>query len=438
VEGAGAGLASLPVMTMPLWEEPPAPTPARPVTLVRLAGELARAVGGIGEVAVEGEVHRPRTTPSGWTFFTLRDRAAQVDVKVPRKHAARCRAVNGERVRVTGTIEWTPDRGQVHLSATEVVPVGAGAIAALLEATRRSLGAAGLLDRPRRSLPLLPRCIAVVCGADAAVRKDIESVVAHRYPGYPVHFEETTVSGPSAPGAIVAAIGRAAVVPGADVVIVARGGGDPVSLLPWSSEEVCRAVAACPVPVVSAIGHDGDRPLCDEVADLRCGTPSIAAAAVVPHRAELQAAADGLRQDAAVCMAERLAARRRDLAPLDASAAVAAGLERALGRLERGADRLGHAHPRRRVEAAAQHLAALDWRRPTGEVLGRAAGRLAAEGRHLRALAPGRVLERGYAVVRTADGTVVRRADTVAPGERIQVRVAAGALTARVEEVDRD
>lgn len=436
----GAGLASLPSMSVPpiqgpLWEEPPEPARARTVTLVRLAGELARAMGGLGEVAVEGEVHRPRTTPSGWTFFTLRDRAAQVDVKVARKHAARCRAVAGERVRVTGTVEWTPDRGQVHLAATEVVPVGEGAIAALLEATRQALGAAGLLGRPRRPLPLLPVCIGVVCGADAAVRADIESVVDHRFPSYPVHFEETTVSGPAAPTSIVAAIGRAAVRPGVEVVIVARGGGDPVSLLPWSSEEVCRAVAACPVPVVSAIGHDGDRPLCDEVADHRAGTPSIAAAAVVPHRAELQAALDGLAERAATATDERLAEQDRRLAPLDASAAVAAGLDRARARVERGGQRLTDAHPRRRVALAAQQLAALDWRRPTGEILGRAAGRLAAEGRHLRALAPTRVLERGYAVVRTPDGTVVRRADAVTAGDRLQVRLAAGALTTRVEEV---
>jgi exodeoxyribonuclease VII large subunit len=422
-------------MTMPLWEEPPAPARTRTVTLVRLAGELARAVGGIGAVAVEGEVHRPRTTPSGWTFFTLRDRAAQVDVKVARKHAAHCRAVAGERVRVTGGVEWTPDRGQLHLAATEVVPVGAGAIAALLAATRQALGVAGLLDRPRRPLPLLPACIGVVCGAEAAVRADIESVVAHRFPGYPVHFEETTVSGPAASTSIVAALGRVATRPGVEVVIVARGGGDPVSLLPWSSEEVCRAVGACPVPVVSAIGHDGDRPLCDEVADLRSGTPSIAAAAVVPHRAELAAAADGLLARAATSVDARLGERERQLAPLDASVAVGAGLERARTRLGRGGERLAGAHPRRRLDDAGRRLGAADWRRPTGEILGRAAGRLEAEGRHLRALSPGRVLERGYAVVRTAGGAVVRSAATVGAGDRLAVRLAAGALTARVEEV---
>ena len=123
----------------------------------------------------------------------------------------------------------------------------------------------------------MPRAIGVLCGTDAAVRKDIESVVAARFPGYPLAIEETTVSGPGAALCIIEALARLARRPGVDVVVLARGGGDATALLPWSDEELCRAVAACPVPVVSAIGHEADRPLCDEVADLRCGTPSIAA-----------------------------------------------------------------------------------------------------------------------------------------------------------------
>ncbi|MDQ2728754.1 MAG: exodeoxyribonuclease VII large subunit, partial [Actinomycetota bacterium] len=314
-------------MTLPLWEEVPGPSPARPVTLIRLAGEVARSLGQLGQVAVEGEVHRPTTSRGGWVFFVLRDRAAQMDVKVPRKHVARCRAVSGERARVTGTVEWTADRGQVHLVAVEVVPVGAGAVAALLAETRKTLADAGLLARPHRGWPMLPERIGVVCGSDAAVRADIESVIADRFPGYPVIFEETTVSGPSAPGAIVAALSRVSVRPGVRVVIVARGGGDPTSLLPWSSEEVCRAVAACAVPVVSAIGHDGDRPLCDEVADLRCGTPSIAAAAVVPSRTELSTALDALAARAVQSLGDRTDRSARRLAGNDASVAVTAGLE---------------------------------------------------------------------------------------------------------------
>src|ERR1700733_14966845 len=115
-------------MTMRLWNEP-SDTAPRQVTLIRLAGEVARALGGVGRIAVEGEVHRPTTSRGGWVFFTLRDRAAQIDVKVPAAHARRSRTVHGERVCVVGGLQWANDRGQVHLVAEEVIPVGQGAIA---------------------------------------------------------------------------------------------------------------------------------------------------------------------------------------------------------------------------------------------------------------------------------------------------------------------
>ena len=416
---------------MPLFD--PAPPPrARPVTLIRLAGELARFAGTVGCVAVEGEVHRPTTSRGGWIFFTLRDRAAQMDVKVPRSRAARCRVVGGERVCVVGVLDWTADRGQLHLKAEEVTPVGAGAIAALLAETRRRLAAGGLLDRPRRTLPVLPACIGVVCGTDAAVRKDIESVIATRFAGYPVYFEETTVSGPGAALTIIEALARVAARPGVDVVIVARGGGDATSLLPWSDEEVCRAVAACPVPVVSAIGHDGDRPLCDEVADVRCATPSLAASTVVPERLALHGRLDAGLRVAASALEGRFVDAGHRLGAVDTGRALDAGVTAAATRLQSSGRRLGDAHPRRQLEVCRRRLGALDWRRPTGEVLGRAAGRLEAGRRHLWALDPRRVLERGFAVATGPDGTVIRAATTVAPGDAVAVRVAVGSFSAVV------
>lgn len=392
----------------------------------------------MGLVAVEGEVHRPTTSKGGWVFFGLRDRAAQIDVKVPRANARRCRAVAGERVCVVGHLEWSPDRGQMHLAADEVVPVGAGAIAALLADTRRRLAADGLTDRPRRRLPLLPACIGVVCGAEAAVRKDIESVVADRFPAYPVHFEETTVSGPGAAGSILEALRRVSSRPGVEVVILARGGGDAASLLPWSDEDVCRAVASSPVAIVSAIGHDGDRPLCDEVADLRCGTPSIAAAAVVPDRARLHDALDRTRREAAGALAGRLVAALRCSEALDTSAAEAfkTAIMRTEARALAARHRLVLVHPSRRLDACRRRLEVPDWRRSAGEVIGHAAGRLEAEGRHMKALSPQRVLERGYAVVTARGGGVLRAAGEVAVGEELGIRLASGRLRARVLEAE--
>ncbi|HZD65237.1 MAG TPA: exodeoxyribonuclease VII large subunit, partial [Acidimicrobiales bacterium] len=160
----------------------------RRLSLVRLTSEIARSVAQVGRVATEGEVVRPSVRPSGRIWFTLRDRAVQLTVVCPPARARRCRVVHGERVGVTGTLSWSADRGDLRLVADEVVPVGEGAIVAALAETRARLAADGLLDRPRRPLPVLPAAIGVVCGADAAVRADIESVVAVRYPGYPVVF----------------------------------------------------------------------------------------------------------------------------------------------------------------------------------------------------------------------------------------------------------
>lgn len=420
-------------MTLPLFDDQ-LPRAPRQVTLVRLSGEIARSLVGIGRIAVEGEVYRPTTSRGGWVFFTLRDRAAQIDVKVPAASARRSRIVAGERVSVVGSLQWANDRGQLNLAAEEVTPVGAGAIAALIAETRRVLAAEGLLDRPRRPIPLLPAVVAVVCGSDAAVRKDIESVAAARCPGYPLHFEETTVSGPGAALTIVEALRAAVARRGVEVVILARGGGDAPSLLPWSSEEVCRAVADCPVPVVSAIGHEGDRPLCDEVADLRCGTPSLAATQVLPDLAALERAAGAMLLRAASAAAAVVRQADGRLAAVDTSRSLREGLARASSRLEVGGLRLAGLHPASRLEAAESRLNALGWRRFTWEALGRADGRLGSELRQLEALSPQRTLERGYSVVTGPDGRVVRAAAQVSPGDTVGVTLAEGRLAATVTE----
>jgi exodeoxyribonuclease VII large subunit len=419
---------------MRLFDTDPGPGAPRPVTLVRLSGEIARSLVAIGRIAVEGEVYRPTTSRGGYVFFTLRDRVAQIDVRVAPVAVRRSRIAAGERVSVVATLQWSNERGHLQLVAEEVLPVGAGAIAAMVAATRSRLAAEGLLERPRRLLPVLPAVVGVLCGTEAAVRKDIESVVVARCPGYPVIFHETTVSGPSASMTIVEGIDALASRPGVEVIILARGGGDAPSLLPWSTEEVCRAVAACPVPVVSAIGHEGDRPLCDEVADLRCGTPSLAATTVLPDLADLARTVDAVLARAATALAVRLDAGGRRLAAVDVGRALDGGLGLAATRLERTTIRLGGLNPAARVEAADTRLARLDWKRAFWEAVGRCDGRLRAEGRHLHALSPQRTLERGYAVLTGPDGSVLRSPTQVRPGDEIRARLAAGSVTATIVE----
>jgi exodeoxyribonuclease VII large subunit len=396
------------------------PTDAGPrrVSLVRLSREIAQAVAPVGVVAVEGEVHRPSRGASGRIWFTLRDRTVQIAVTCPATRARRCRAVAGERVCVTGRLEWTTEQGRLQLVADEVTPVGAGAVAAAIADARRRLDSDGLLGGRRRPVPRLPALIAVICGTEAAVRADIESVVAARYPGYPVEFTEVTVSGPGAAEAVIRALetldGRDEV----EVIVLARGGGDAPQLLPFSDEQLCRAIAGSCTPVVSAIGHDGDRPLCDEVADLRCGTPSLAAAAVVPDRAALESELERFELAVDAGWEQRLAGARRALDGIDLHGALAAGVEVARRRLDHAAGRVEALHPGRRLRDAA--------------------GLLESHRLRLEALSPVRVLERGYAVVRAADGSVVRRAGQLAAGDRIAVQLAEGRLGARVEEVDGD
>jgi exodeoxyribonuclease VII large subunit len=374
-------------------------------------------MAAVGRVSVEGEVHRPNRRANGRVFFTLRDRAAQLSVTVPPAKLARCRVVAGERVMVSGALSWFNDWGQLLLVADEVSPVGEGAVAAAIAEARRRLAADGLLARPRRPIPRLPRVIGVVCGTDAAVRADIESVVAARFPGYPIEFREVTVQGPGAAEAVIAALAGLDQRPDIEVIVLARGGGDAVSLLPFSDEELCRAVAASGTAVVSAIGHEGDRPLVDEVADLRSGTPSLAAAAVVPDRAALEAEIDALLARAALAAGERVLVARRHLDAIDAGQSVRAGLGRAAERVERQAGRLELLHPARLWAAAAS--------------------RLAGQRAQMEALSPVRVLERGYAVVRVgATGEVVRRAGQVRLGAELAVQLAAGRLAATTTAVD--
>jgi exodeoxyribonuclease VII large subunit len=404
----------------------------RTLSLVRLSSELARSVAAVGRVAVEGEVVRPRLRPSGRTYFTLRDRAAQIQVTFSGARARRCRAVHGERVTVTGSVVYGAGRGEVALEAEEVTPLGSGAIAAMVDEARRRLRSDGILDRSRRPLPLLPRLVGVVCGADAAVRADITSVVADRFPGYPVRFCEVSVSGAGAAESIIGALRTLRSWPELDVVIVARGGGDAASLLPFSDEALCRAMAAFPVPVAVAIGHEEDRPLCDEVADHRFATPSLAATAVIPSRRALVEALAERRQLAEALLVRAAQAATTRLDRVDLPAAVAAGAASAAAGLERARGRLHLVGPGRRVAASRHLLERVDRRSGLAHHLSRAAGQLADRHRTLEAVDPARPLRRGYAVVRDRHGRVVTDAAAVEVGDLLALELAAGTLDVEV------
>jgi exodeoxyribonuclease VII large subunit len=400
------------------------------VTLTRLLTELNRRVTEIGRFVVEGEVHQARRLPSGITFFTLKDRAVEVQVVVP-SSVRRARVVTGERVAVTGTLGLKPGQVQVQVNALEVTPVGAGAIAQMISESRDRLRADGLLTRSRRPLPLLPRLVAVVCGNDAAVKHDIASVAHQRFPGLPVHFIEVTLQGPAAADSIIEGLRRAINLPEVDVVILARGGGDATQLLPFSDELVCRAIAISPVAVVSAIGHESDRPLSDEIADVRAGTPSMAAAAVIPELFRLQE-----RLDLTVAKASRSASQRIDRS-LGRLVAVGTAWRRAPGHLlDRNERRLRAIDPTvamfGHLERSSRQLSDVDWRHQVFRHLERSTFMVNSLELRVEALAPHRVLRRGYAIVRTRNGDVVRDASDVAPGDDITITISTGSVDASV------
>ena len=411
--------------------EPPTGAP-RTLSLVKLSAEVARAVAGVGRVSVEGEVVNPRPRPSGRTYFTLRDRAAQITVSFSGARARRCRARHGERVNVTGSVTYRTDSGQLWLEAEEVVPVGAGAIAAHVEEARRRLTADGLIGRPVRPLPLLPRLVGVVCGADAAVRADIESVAEERFGGYPIRFVEVGVSGPGAAESVMSGLRVLLADPEVDVVILARGGGDAAQLLPFSDEELCRAIAAAAVPVVTAIGHERDRPLCDEVADRRAATPSLAAAAVIPSRADLDDRIDRARAGAGSVLRGLWSRDAARLGAADPAGALESGARGARSALERAGSRLLLVHPGRRVAHSVDLLDRIDRHSGVSLSMRRAATRLSGRRATLDALDPRRVLERGYAVVRAADGSVVRDPASLGVGDALDVELARGRVSAAV------
>jgi exodeoxyribonuclease VII large subunit len=360
---------------------------------------ISRVLGKLPAVWVEGEVTELRRN-AAWAnvFLTLKDpkTGATLRVTIARRTYDRLELglAEGETVHAAGRAELYELKGELGLRATTLERVGIGGHLAALEERKRKLAAEGLFAPGRkRRLPRVPRAIGIVTGADAAARGDLVATIGRRFPATTVVVCETRVQGRGAEEAIVSALGAVAGRPDVDVVVLARGGGSFEDLLPFSSDAVVRAIAASPVPVVSAVGHEADTPLCDLAADARAATPTAAGALVVPDGTELRAG---------------LETTRRRLGH-----AVRSSLERDSTRLARLGDRL-HRSPRLLLE---RRRAAVDH-----------------TGARLQALSPLGTLARGYAIVR-AGGEALRDSASVAPGERVEIELATGGLGARVEEV---
>jgi exodeoxyribonuclease VII large subunit len=349
-------------------------------------------------VWVEGEVTEFRRQP-GWqaVFFTLKDPAdgACLPVTMSRNgfDALRLELTVGMTVHVFGRPELYGARGLFQLRALTIEPLGLGALLAGIERLKRKLAAEGLFAAERkRPLPLLPRRIGLLTGNEAAAKRDFLTAVGARFPAASILVAQTYVQGPQAPGAIASTLATLSRQPDVDVVVLARGGGGFEDLLPFSDERVVRAVATCLVPVVSAVGHEQDTPLCDLAADARASTPTGAARLVVPDERELRGRLLDLR----------------------------GGLARGATRILDGA--------RRELAADGDRLA-----RAPALMLERKRAALEATRGRLIALSPMATLTRGYAIVRT-EGGIVRAARTLQSGQQVDVELAEGGFGARVED----
>ena len=483
-------------------------------------GELTREIRSglesrFSQVSVQGEVSNLVRAASGHVYFTLKDSEATLSAVLFKGQARLLRfdLQSGQKVVCRGRITLYPPRGQYQLACEVIEPSGLGALALAFEQLKDKLAREGLFDPARkRSIPVLPRHIGVVTSPQGAAVRDFLRVLHHRFPGIGVLIAPARVQGAGAGAEIARALeglvawsARAPAHLALDVVVVTRGGGSIEDLWAFNEEVLARAIAACPIPVVSAVGHEVDFTIADFVADLRCPTPTAAAEQLAPERLKerellavrarrLNRAMDGLIAAARHALLQRrshLADPRHALAPLrlarDAqlgalTRAMSRQLIDAASRTARLKAQLAGAHPRaqllrheralrglrERLAAAmraelARHRAELERlrarhgahplaaqiqraHRRTAEHRARLAsaqrrqltvhrGHFEAQQARLQALSPLAVMSRGYAIAFGPDGRVLRRSAEVRPGDRVEVRLAEGVLSAQVEGV---
>ena len=396
----------------PQGQSPENPYPVRAVA-IRVAGWIDK----LGMVWVEGQIAQMTMRPGSSTvFMVLRDPAADMSLSItcPRDLvlSAPVKLAEGTQVIVLGKPNFYTGRGTFSLRVNEIRAVGVGELLARIERLRRLLDAEGLFDpRLKRPLPFLPGCVGLITGRASAAERDVTTVAAARWPAVRFVVRNTVVQGPNAVAQIVEALRDLDRDPEVDVIVLARGGGSVEDLLPFSDETLCRAIAACTTPVVSAVGHEPDNPLCDLVADLRAATPTDAAKRIVPDTIAEQALVDDLRRRAAQALRNWVTREERHLAQLRSRPVLAEPLRMLTARSE-------EIH---RARAAA--------RRDITRLIDTEADRIGHLSARLATLGPSATLARGYAVVQ-AGSRVLRTVADAPAGTELRIRVADGAVTA--------
>lgn len=395
-----------------------ATTPQNPWPLRVLSEKLKQHIENSPESWVEGQLLEANVR-NGHAYLTLRDVDVDYSFSVT-VWASVMRSLDtppevGSRVVARVKPSFYAKTGRLSLNASDLRPVGLGDLLARLERLRRVLFDEGLFDPARKQpLPLLPGRIGLVTGRDSDAEKDVVRNATLRWPAVQFDIRNTAVQGVNAVAEVTAALRELDANPDVEVIIIARGGGALEDLLPFSSEDLVRAVAACTTPVISAIGHEADRPILDDVADVRASTPTDAAKRVVPDLAEE--------------LANLAQARNR----LDR--AVRANVERETQRIASLRARPVLSTPESMVQGRREDVVRLGQRSTLAmrASLARGHDSIAHLRAQVRALSPQQTLDRGYAVIQLESGDIVRSAAQAPTGSEVQVRLARGRLAATV------
>lgn len=398
-------------------------SPESPWSVSKLNTSVKGWIDRLGWLWIEGQLTQVNTKPS-WRFsyLTLRDTQEQASVQLTAETSLlsgmQVPLKDGDRVVVLGKPSFYPGRGTFSMRVSEIRHVGAGELLARIEALRKQLASEGLFDPARkRPLPYLPTKVGLITGRGSAAERDVVTVAQGRWPEVQFEIINTPVQGPTTVPAVIEALGVLDADPDVDVIIIARGGGSVEDLLPFSEEALQRAVADARTPVISAIGHEPDNPVLDNVADVRAATPTDAAKRAVPDVAQERMLIDEARARMAAALRGWVRRECDALASLRSRPSLADPMM-AINRHREEVDR-----------------AAVSIRRDISHLLQHESQHVRGLRAQVSALGPSATLARGYAVVQVLprDGSepeVVTSIDQTPPGSQLRIRVGNGSVTA--------
>jgi len=389
------------------------PAPVRAVTEA-----IKEYLDRLGPIWIEGEIAELNERSGGMAFLRLRDSSVDMSLSVMCHKSVLASVAPlpaNARVVLYAKGSWYTKNGSYTLSAREIRQVGVGELLARLEALKTTLAAEGLFDSENKvALPLLPRKIGLICGRNTDAERDVVENAKRRWPAVQFEIREVTVQGAAAVSEVSAALAELEALADVDVIIITRGGGSFEDLLPFSDEGLVRLAAKCSTPIVSAIGHEKDSPLLDLVADFRASTPTDAAKRVVPDINEEIDLIEKLRDRASRFMRNMIELESSKIANLaarpvlrDPAVMITSRLEIITGLRDRSIRSF-----QGRLAIAQEELQQVTAR--------------------VRALSPQATLDRGYAVVQLADGSIARDSAELKDGEKLRIRLAQGETSAMV------